>query len=152
MQNSLERLLDGMAAALVEVVAPGLGDDPYARGQALACAELLRNLAPRVEWRCGDLAEVVRRARALLAQADAVAPPGEDALRPARALLAQPDPDPADNAALVEARRRHLAALAAVQGWLARGGGGEAAALRAEVRAFAAWHLRTELERLRPVR
>ena len=53
MQNSLERLLAGVAAALREDIAPAL-EDEYARGQALAGAEILENLVPRVQWRADD--------------------------------------------------------------------------------------------------
>ena len=92
MQNSLERLFDGMAAQLRDVVVPGLGD-PYARSQALAMVELLGNLATRVEWRCDDLREVLAEVRGALGEA-------------------VPDPSGLGNADLVEARAAALAALA----------------------------------------
>jgi hypothetical protein len=49
MQNSLERLLDGMATTLADEMAPALSD-PYLRAQAVTAAELLRTLAPRLVW------------------------------------------------------------------------------------------------------
>lgn len=57
-QDSLDRILDGMATQLRDVIAPELPEG-YARVQALAMAELLANLGTRVEWRCDQLAEVV---------------------------------------------------------------------------------------------
>ena len=49
MNNSLERLLDGIAAALRRDVIPRL-DDEYATGQALAVIDLINNLKPRLDW------------------------------------------------------------------------------------------------------
>lgn len=95
MQNSLDRILQGMAAQLREVIAPSLAD-PYARSQALAMVELLANLETRVEWRCDQLREVVLEVRAALDGA-------------------VPDPGGMSNPQLVEARTQALAALAAAQ-------------------------------------
>jgi hypothetical protein len=94
MQNSLERLFDGLASALCEDVLPAV-DDPYARSQLLASVELLANLAERVEWRCADLREEIGAVRAVLGRGD--------------------EPLPEDNAGLVEARREALDALARAQ-------------------------------------
>jgi hypothetical protein len=66
MQNSLERLLVGVATALREDIAPAL-EDEYARGQALAGAEILENLVPRVQWRADDAEAVIALVRPLLA-------------------------------------------------------------------------------------
>jgi hypothetical protein len=66
MQNSLERLLAGVAAALREDIAPAL-EDEFARGQALAGAEILENLVPRVQWRVDDAEAVIALVRPLLA-------------------------------------------------------------------------------------
>lgn len=145
-QNSLPRLLEGMADALRDVVAPAL-EDPFARSQAQASAELLRNLAPRVEWRCDDLAAVVADVREVLAAADGAGPEGVAELAAARSLLDRAPPDRADNAALVDARRDHLAALAGVQAWLAGAEGHDA--LREQVRDVVRRQLAGELERLR---
>jgi hypothetical protein len=65
-QNSLERLLVGVAAALREDIAPQL-EDEFARGQALAGAEILENLVPRVQWRADDAEAVIALIRPLLA-------------------------------------------------------------------------------------
>lgn len=75
-QGSLDRIFEGMAAQLREVVAPDLPEG-YARAQALAMAELLGNLATRVEWRCDQLAEAV-------ALAGSEVPSGNQALLAAR--------------------------------------------------------------------
>jgi len=64
-QNSLERLLAGVAAALREDIAPQL-EDEFARGQALAGAEILENLVPRVQWRADDAEAVIALVRPLL--------------------------------------------------------------------------------------
>ena len=65
MQNSLERLLAGVASALREDIAPQL-EDEFARGQALAGAEILENLAPRAQWRADDAEAVIALIRPLL--------------------------------------------------------------------------------------
>lgn len=49
MNNSLERVLDGIAQALRRDVIPRL-DDEYATGQALAVIDLINNLKPRLDW------------------------------------------------------------------------------------------------------
>ena len=65
MYNSLDRLLDGIAATLRDDIAPQV-DDPYARAQAHAAAELLAHLAEHVEWRCDHLRAEIDMARAAL--------------------------------------------------------------------------------------
>ena len=65
MQNSLERLFDGIATSLRENVAPAV-EDPYAKAQVAATIELLANLAVRVEWRADLLREEIERIRAVL--------------------------------------------------------------------------------------
>jgi hypothetical protein len=98
MQNSLERLFDGIASSLREDVSPAV-DDPYAKAQVAAAIELLANLAERVEWRSDLLRDEIERVRAVLETA------GE---RP-KVLAA---PVPADTAGLVVSRDAHLDALA----------------------------------------
>ena len=128
MQNSLERLFDGLVVSLRESVLPEVGD-PYARAQVAAAIEVLANLAGRVEWRCSALAEEIEQLRAVLAEAD-----------PGSALLA--DEVPAGNDALVAARRSHLAALARVQE-------SPPAAVAEPLREFIAWQLEREAALLR---
>jgi len=58
MNNSLNRLIDGIIIALEREIIPRV-DDAYARGQAFAVMDLLRNMRPRLEWsRDITLAEV----------------------------------------------------------------------------------------------
>lgn len=94
-QNSLDRIFQGMAAQLRDVIAPNLAD-PFARSQALAMVELLGNLETRVEWRCEQLRQVVDGVREVLG--DRV-----------------PDTAGMSNRELLEARREALAALAQAQ-------------------------------------
>lgn len=98
MQNSLERLFDGVASSLREDVAPAV-DDPYAKAQVAAAIELLANLAERVEWRSDLLRDEIERVRAVLETA-----------RERPAVLDAPIP--ADSATLVLSRDAHLDALA----------------------------------------
>jgi HEAT repeat protein len=49
MQNSLDRLLAGVAKALHHDVLPQL-TDPYAQAQVTAAIEILGNLSTRVTW------------------------------------------------------------------------------------------------------
>lgn len=56
MQNSLERLFEGLATSLRDTVAPNVSD-PYARSQVLAAVELINNIATRVVWAADDGAE-----------------------------------------------------------------------------------------------
>jgi hypothetical protein len=52
MNNSLERLTEGIIAALRTHVIPHVAD-AYARGQAIGVIDILNNIAPRLEWaRC----------------------------------------------------------------------------------------------------
>ena len=99
MQNSLERLFDGMATSLRENVAPVV-EDPYAKAQVAATIELLANLSVRVEWRADLLLEEIERIRAVLETA-----PERPAVLDA--------PVPLDSAGLLDSRAAHLDALAA---------------------------------------
>jgi hypothetical protein len=65
MNNSLDRLIDGIVIALEREIIPRV-DDAYARGQAFAVMDLLRNMRPRLEWsREVTLAQVVLQETAL---------------------------------------------------------------------------------------
>src|SRR4051794_23911006 len=106
MQNSLERLLGGMAATLADEVAPAIGD-PYLRSQAVTAAELLRTLAPRLVW---DLDATLPWAPALRVVAEEAVDALGAAALPACAAL-RGDAEPGSDAA--EAfQAAHLAALA----------------------------------------
>jgi hypothetical protein len=65
MYNSLDRLLDGLAATLRDEVAAHVAD-PYVRAQAQAAAELIAHLAEHVEWRCDQLRTEIDAARSAL--------------------------------------------------------------------------------------
>ena len=47
--NSLGRILEGIMNSLTTEIVPRV-DDAFARGQALAIVDLLRNIGPRLEW------------------------------------------------------------------------------------------------------
>jgi hypothetical protein len=65
MNNSLNRLIDGIIIALEREIIPRV-DDAYARGQAFAVMDLLRNMRPRLEWsRDVTLAQVTLQEAAL---------------------------------------------------------------------------------------
>jgi hypothetical protein len=123
MQNSLERLFEGIATSLREDVAPAV-EDPYARAQVTAAIELLGNLAARVEWRADLLHEEIAHVREVLASA---------AERPA----VLDEPVPAEGPALASAHAAHLDALA------------QATVDEAALRAFLSWQVERELGLLR---
>jgi hypothetical protein len=135
MQNSLDRLLEGIADALVDVVLPAV-DDPFARVQLAACVELLGNVATRVEWRRDLLSEVVRRAEAALTAASAAAPE----------LDADRDGLAPDTSDLVTARDEALARVSTALRWCAEHGADRATGPLVE---FAVWHLDRERALLR---
>lgn len=146
MQNSLGRLLDGIAHTLHEVVAPGLDDD-FARSQVRAAVELLGNLATRVSWRPDYLLASIERVRRVLEVAASVAPGA--ALPDTRAVLARGVPAAHVVDALEEGRRDHLAALAEVQAWVGSRPVEEVAELDRALTGFLRWQLEDELARLR---
>ncbi|MGE5156332.1 MAG: hypothetical protein ACM3JP_02425 [Betaproteobacteria bacterium] len=112
MQNSLERIFEGIENSLRTIVAPTITDS-YILSQVTSVAEIIGNLSTRVEWRCAHLLEVSRRVRPVLELALASAP---ERLPGTADLLAQAAPDAATpNAQLIEARDAHLAALREVQ-------------------------------------
>ena len=98
-QNSLERLFDGIATSLRENVAPAV-EDPFAKAQVAATIELLANLAVRVEWRADLLREEIERIRLVLETA------------PDRPAVLE-EPVPHDSAGLLTSRGAHLGALTA---------------------------------------
>ena len=113
-QNSLERLLAGVAAALREDIAPQL-EDEFARGQALAGAEILENLVPRVQWRADDAEAVIALVRPLLA--DPPRPADRDEHLRALADAQRSGTRALDVAlALLEREVAHLKAARALQG------------------------------------
>lgn len=65
MNNSLNRLIDGMIAQLRGEIIPRL-DDEFARGQAYGVVDVLNNLKPRIDWLVTPLAEEVAEQQSLL--------------------------------------------------------------------------------------
>jgi hypothetical protein len=98
MYNSLDRLLDGIAATLRDDIAPQV-EDPYVRAQAQTAAELLAHLAEHVEWRCDHLRAEIDAARAALPH---------DATPAAATII--------DNQSLLEAHQRLLHEIATQSG------------------------------------
>lgn len=66
MNNSLDRLIDGLIATVRAEIIPRL-DDEFARGQAYGVVDILNNLKPRIDWLATPLADEVREQRELLA-------------------------------------------------------------------------------------
>lgn len=135
MQNSLERLLTGMAVALRNDVLPAV-DDRYARAQTSACVELLGNLATRVDWRTDQLDETVARARVAI----------DAAIDQSPVLSVLLDSPPAAGDPLTE--RNHWLAMVSSAIRSCDDEGLDDAAREPLVR-FACWHLETELSLLR---
>jgi hypothetical protein len=143
MQNSIERLLEATAGLMRRAAASTL-EDRFLAGQLSAGAEILENLATRVEWRATDLREYVIRMRDVLAVALAAADGHE--LSRARRMLATPAPSEAASATELERwRDEHLQALSEVQMWLGvRIADPELAQARAALKAFLRWDLDRE--------
>ena len=74
MQNSLDKLFDGLASALRDAVLPVVDDD-YAHRQLTAAIELIANIATRVEWRRDHAADLVERVRQAMVDAGLDPPP-----------------------------------------------------------------------------
>lgn len=66
MNNSLERLVEGIVATLRTDVIPNVGDD-YARGQAIGVIDLLNNIATRLEWERLPLLRALEARRSVIA-------------------------------------------------------------------------------------
>jgi hypothetical protein len=69
MNNSLNRLIDGIVIALEREIIPRV-DDAYARGQAFAVMDLLRNMRPRLAWSREVTLEQVGLQEAALSRVD----------------------------------------------------------------------------------
>jgi hypothetical protein len=107
-QNSLQRIFDGMVSSVTETVLPHV-DDPYARYQLQCLLDLLMNVAERVEWRCDELRGTL----------DALEPPLRQAIAAGyltEELGALPfRTEELTNEQLTELRTAHLEALAVLQ-------------------------------------
>jgi hypothetical protein len=143
MQNSLQRIFDGLEHTLRTVLAPSL-EDPYLQSQVSSVAEIIANLSTRVEWKSAHLLDVTERVRPVLERAAERARTG---LPRTRDLLARPAPTAGlANAALLEARDEHLWALREVQRSLESA---EDEELEAAIREFLGWQLAHESALLR---
>lgn len=67
MNNSLDRLIDGLIATVRAEIIPRL-DDEFARGQAYGVVDVLNNLKPRIDWLATPLADEVADQRTLLGE------------------------------------------------------------------------------------
>lgn len=67
MQNSLDRLFEGLTVSLRDSVLPTLTDD-FARAQLAAAIEIIGNLATRVAWREDHFEQVARIAEQTVQQ------------------------------------------------------------------------------------
>jgi hypothetical protein len=67
MQNSLDRLFEGISISLRDSVLPALSDD-FAQAQLSAAIEILGNLATRVSWREDQFEQVARIAEQTVQQ------------------------------------------------------------------------------------
>ena len=127
MNNSLERLIDGMAATLRAEVIPHIEGD-YARGQAFGVIYMLNSLKLRASWSnaflLGQLQALEAASRELGALADDL--PGAPLPD-----VATPQALP-DAAQLQEARDEGDAKMCALIDWLALYGGRTDAALKAQ--------------------
>jgi hypothetical protein len=143
MQNSLERIFDGLEHTLRDVIAPSITDS-YLLSQVTSVADIIANLSTRVEWSSSILLEITERIRPILEQAAAASP---DGLPLTRALLAQPGVTAATpNEELLAARDTHLAALREVQRSLETHADDE---LETAIRAFLTWQVAREGSLLR---
>lgn len=67
MNNSLDRLIDGLIATVRAEIIPRL-DDEFARGQAYGVVDILNNLKPRIDWLATPLVDEVREQETLLSE------------------------------------------------------------------------------------
>lgn len=139
MQNSLERLMEGMAAQLADTVAPTVAD-PFAKAQVMAAVELLNNLSTRIQWRTADSALIMDRVAEILRAATDAPPRLRDSVN-------DPRPEAQDVPGTLVADRAYRRALAELQIWLDDQGGHEE--LRSSVTELVLWDLERELLLLR---
>ena len=131
MQNSLERIFEGLESTLRDIVAPTITDS-YILTQINSVAELIGNLSSRVEWRSDQLLEVSLRVRPVLEKAGGPLPALPSAT--------------SSNSELLRARAEHLEALGTVQRSLETVDNDEVEAL---IREFLAWQVSFEASLLR---
>lgn len=71
MNNSLDRLIDGMIATLRDQVIPQVKED-FSRGQAYGVIDLLNNLKLRIDWAVLPLRARIAMQQALIAEVELV--------------------------------------------------------------------------------
>lgn len=138
MQNSLDRIFEGLDDTLRNVVAPTITDS-YILTQLTSVAEIIGNLSSRVEWSCAQLLEISVRVRPILEQAAASTPHG---LPLTDELLARAAPTAvSSNESLLAARDQHLVALREVQRSLESHANED---VEGAIREFLAWQVTKE--------
>ncbi len=142
-QNSLDRIFGGLVSALLDEVAPHVSD-PYAHAQVLAAADLIANLATRVQWDPLYLAGWIPGARALLQDIRRQAREGQ--LPEAERVLSEADAGDLESRAAA-----HLAALAEAEAFTATHAG-VPDSLATRLHELAESLLEDDLDRLRRVR
>ena len=141
MNNSLERLLEGIAMALRRDVIPRL-DDEYATGQALAVIDLINNMKPRVDWAVPPLLARAHSQRALLVALENLL-----ANYPERPKAGDDfDATPVDGSGLQELCERMDSFIGATIRWLGTRPSGSGEAIEA-AKAAISQHVRAELRR-----
>lgn len=88
MNNSLERLVEGIIATLRTDVIPNVTDD-YARGQAIGVIDLLNNIATRLEWEHAPLLRALDARRIVIADVRRLLGESAEAASPVKAMGAQ---------------------------------------------------------------
>ena len=136
MNNSFERLIDGMTEALRTAVIPHV-DDEFARGQAFGVIFMLNSLKLRAGWTDAFLGEQLAALGELRQALDAVA----------AAPQAMPRIAPPDDAALSSEARRDAGdgQVAALIDWLSDHGGSMPADTRAAVEAAINAYLKRQI-------
>jgi hypothetical protein len=141
--NSLNRLIDGMIAQLRTEIIPRL-DDEFARGQAFGVVDVLNNLKPRIDWLVTPLAEEVGEQQALLATLSA-AFAGEAGFP---AAITTQQPAPGATASDIEALRNGLdEQICAAIDWLGQQRANLSAVRMQEAEAQIKTHLQRQLKR-----
>lgn len=139
MNNSFERLIDGMSATLRAEVLTRL-DDEFARGQVFGVINLLNTFKVRADWRAGFLLEQI-----------AVQQQALDAIRPLVGVALSDAPLPplpplVPVAELLARRDAGNRALDVVLAWLDGDGAAAPAERRAEVETLLRRALRAEVD------
>jgi hypothetical protein len=145
--NSLNRLIDGMIAQLRGEIIPRL-DDEFARGQAYGVVDALNNLKPRIDWLVTPLAEEVGEQQALLATLNAAFGPEPGFPGQAQSAAASQQPVHALAASDIEAQRNDLdEQISAAIDWLGRQRADLPPARVQEAEAHIKSHLQRQLKR-----